>query len=58
MVELDRLEAQARKCRMLAGGLTNRDDIRALEDLARELEERARRLRQDSVPRPSTDLAA
>ena len=58
MIELDRLEAQARKCRMLAGGLTNRDDIRALEELARELEERARRLRQGSVPRPSTDLAA
>lgn len=58
MVELDRLDAQARKCRMLAGGLTNRDDIRALEELARELDERARRLRQDSVLRPSTDLAA
>jgi hypothetical protein len=58
MVELDRLEAQARKCRMLAGGLTNRDDIRALEELARELEERARRLRQGVAPRPSTDLAA
>lgn len=30
---------------MLAGGLSNRDDIRALEELARELEERAHRLR-------------
>jgi hypothetical protein len=29
---------------MLAGGLSNRDDIRALEELARELEERAQRL--------------
>ena len=47
MVEVDRLDAQARKCRTLAGGLTNRDDIRALEELAREFEDRARRLRQN-----------
>lgn len=40
---------------MLAGGLSNRDDIRALEDLARELEERAQRLRQGQM---STDIAA
>ena len=33
--------AQAAKCRLLAGGLTNRDDIRKLEELAREYEERA-----------------
>ena len=44
---------------MLAGGLTNRDDIRALEELARELEERAQRLRHgmQAVP-PATGLAA
>lgn len=45
MSETDRLEAQARRCRRLAGGLSNRDDVRALEDLAREFESRAERLR-------------
>jgi hypothetical protein len=44
MIEFDQLQRQARKCRTLASGLTNPADIRALEDLARELEERARRL--------------
>lgn len=59
MIEVDRLDAQARKCRMLAGGLTNRDDIRALEELARELEDRARRLRRGAAPTPpSAGLAA
>jgi hypothetical protein len=43
MVEIEQLRAQARKCRRLALGLTNRDDIRTLETLAAELEERARR---------------
>lgn len=57
MIEPDKLHAQAEKCRMLAGGLSNRDDIRALEDLARELEERARRLRRRPAP-PSTEIAA
>ncbi|HEU4969570.1 hypothetical protein [Sphingomonas sp.] len=57
MIEATQLHAQAQKCRMLAGGLTNRDDIRALEDLARELEERAQRLQRASLP-PATDIAA
>ena len=59
MAELDELHAQARRCRMLAGGLSNRDDIRALEELARELEERAQRLRHgmQAVP-PTTGIAA
>jgi hypothetical protein len=58
MVELDQLLAQARKCRTLAGGLSNRDDIRALEELARELEERARLLRNGSAVPPSAGIAA
>jgi hypothetical protein len=59
MVEADRLDAQARKCRMLAGGLSNHDDVHALEELARELEDRARRLRHRPAPGPSaTGLAA
>jgi hypothetical protein len=57
MVEPDQLQAQAQKCRMLAGGLSNRDDIRALEELARELEERAQRLRRAPAI-PPADLAA
>jgi hypothetical protein len=57
MVEPDQLQAQAQKCRMLAGGLSNRDDVRALEDLARELEERAQRLRR-AAPLPPADIAA
>ncbi len=42
MAEVDQLQAQARKCRMLASGLSNRDDIRKLEELAGEFEARAR----------------
>jgi hypothetical protein len=42
MFEFEYLTAQARKCRTLAGGLSNREDVRKLEELARELEERAR----------------
>ena len=58
MIELDQLLAQARKCRTLAGGLSNRDDVRVLEDLAREFEERARLLRSGTVPPPSAGIAA
>jgi hypothetical protein len=36
------LLAQAAKCRALAMGLSNRDDIRTLEALAAELEAKAR----------------
>ncbi len=36
------LLAQAARCRRLATGLTNRDDILTLERLAAELEEKAR----------------
>ena len=43
MAEFEYLTLQARKCRTLAGGLSNRDDVRKLEELAREFEERARR---------------
>jgi hypothetical protein len=57
MAEPDRLHAQAEKCRMLAGGLSNSDDIRALEELARELDERARRLRRRPAP-PGAEIAA
>lgn len=42
MFEFEYLTAQARKCRTLASGLSNREDVRKLEELARELEERAR----------------
>jgi hypothetical protein len=42
MTQAHRLIDQARKCRRLAFGLTNRDDIRTLEALAAELEEKAR----------------
>ena len=42
MTESDYLKVQARKCRTLASGLSNRDDVRKLEDLALELEHRAR----------------
>lgn len=42
MTRLDRLRTQARKCRMLANGLSNADDIRTLEQLACELEAEAR----------------
>ena len=45
MAEFEYLTIQARKCRTLAGGLTNREDVRKLEDLAREFEERARAAR-------------
>ena len=53
MVDPDHLHAQARKCRMLASGLSNRDDVRALEELAREYEERARALMLSVRPAPS-----
>jgi hypothetical protein len=43
MVEIEQLRAQAHRCRRLALGLTNRDDIRTLEMLACELEDRVRR---------------
>lgn len=42
MKTIEQLNAQAAKCRMLALGLSNRDDVRTLEALAAELEERAR----------------
>lgn len=45
MFEFDQLQREARKCRMLAGGLSNSEDIRALEEMAREYEERSRLLR-------------
>jgi hypothetical protein len=50
MAELDQLQAQARKCRVLASGLSNDDDIRALEELARELEAKARLIRHMQPP--------
>lgn len=43
MVEIEQLKAQARKCRRLALGLSNREDVRTLEKLAAELEDQARR---------------
>ena len=49
MAELDDLTAQARRCRALASGLSNRDDIRKLEELAREFEARARALAKKSA---------
>lgn len=42
MAEFDQLQHQARKCRVLAGGLSNSDDVRKLEEFARELEAKAR----------------
>ena len=42
MRKTEQLKAQAAKCRRLALGLSNRDDVRTLEALAIELEERAR----------------
>jgi hypothetical protein len=53
MTETDRLDDQARRCRRLAGGLSNRDDVRALEELASEFERRAERLRLSLPLRPS-----
>jgi hypothetical protein len=57
MVEPNDLHAQAEKCRTLAGGRSNRDDIVALEELARELDERAQRLR-DAAVSGATGIAA
>lgn len=42
MKNSEQLTAQAAKARRLALGLSNRDDVRTLEALANELEERAR----------------
>jgi len=44
MAELDRLHAQARRCRALAAGLSNHEDVRILELLAAEYEARAREI--------------
>lgn len=44
------LLVQAAKCRMLATGLSNRDDIRTLEQLAAELEAKARAAEQAGRP--------
>lgn len=60
MIDIEHLQAQARKCRRLAGGLSNRDDVRHLEMLAAEFEARAQvalfgsewRARQGSNLRP------
>ena len=46
MSRLEHLQAQARKCRTLASGLTNREDVRMLEQLAREYEAEARSMMQ------------
>lgn len=51
MLETDDLKAQAAKCRRLANGLTNRDDIDTLEQLAAELEARAKAERRSEPPR-------
>ena len=57
MAEFEYLTRQARKCRTLAGGLSNRDDVRKLEELAREFEERARRAERTARPQgPSVPL--
>ena len=58
MFEFDQLQREARKCRMLAGGLSNADDIRALEEMAREYEERARLLRLTMAATPGRGPAA
>ena len=50
MAEFEYLTTQARKCRILAGGLSNREDVRKLEDLALEFEARARAARPRSAP--------
>ena len=42
MAEIEQLKAQAQRCRTLAGGLSNQQDVRTLEALASELEARAR----------------
>lgn len=41
MKEIEQLKAQADRCRRLALGLSNRDDVHKLERLAAELEARA-----------------
>ena len=50
MAEFEYLQCQARKCRTLASGLTNRDDVRKLEELARELESKARLAKMAATP--------
>jgi hypothetical protein len=51
MFEGDKLKAQAAKCRRLANGLTNPSDIRALEELAAELDAKASAERRSEPPR-------
>lgn len=50
MAEFEYLQDQARKCRTLANGLTNSDDVRKLEELARELESKARMAKRAANP--------
>ncbi|MBS0502521.1 MAG: hypothetical protein JSS55_01720 [Proteobacteria bacterium] len=56
MAEFEYLQYQARKCRTLASGLSNREDIRKLEELARELEAKARIAEKAAAP-PGTTAA-
>lgn len=51
MAEFEYLQYQARKCRTLASGLSNREDIRKLEELARELEAKARIAEKAAIPK-------
>jgi hypothetical protein len=51
MIDRTHLHAQARRCRMLASGLSNRDDIRTLEELAIEFEARARAIERTAPDR-------
>ncbi len=55
-MEADQLLEQARRCRKLASGLSNREDIRTLEKLASELESRARAVERHMVQRPRINL--
>ena len=50
MAEFEYLQYQARKCRTLASGLSNSDDVRKLEELARELESKARIAKMAAIP--------
>lgn len=56
MAEIEALRHQARKCRVLAGGLSNRDDIRKLEELAHEFEARARAVERAAGGEPAATL--
>jgi hypothetical protein len=49
MAEFEYFQHQARKCRVLASGLSNREDVRKLEELARELEAKARAAKMAAV---------